>query len=141
VAGIPTQVLAVGVTSMVAVIGFAEVLVALKPVMSPEPLAASPMAVLLLVQVYVAPLVGLIKLVAATDPPLQTVILAGTITVGVGLTVMVYEDGVPGQLLAVGVTVMIAEMGSVVIFTALKPAISPEPLANRPMAVLLLVQV
>jgi len=89
----------------------------------------------------VAPLVGLLKLVVVRDPPLHTVIFAGTLTVGVGFTVMLYVEGVPIQVLAVGVTSMVAVMGFALVLEALKPAMSPDPLAANPMAVLLLVQV
>lgn len=85
------------------------------------------------------PEVGLVKLVAATGDPLQTVIFAGTVTVGEGFTVMVYVLGVPVQLLAVGITVMVAEITLEEVLVAMKLAIFPEPLAPNPMAVLLLI--
>jgi len=85
------------------------------------------------------PDVGLVKLVEATDAPLHTVIFAGTVTVGEGLTMIVYVLGVPVQLLAVGITVMLAVIGLGVVLVALKPAIFPDPLAPNPMAVLLLI--
>mgnify|MGYP006987165012 CR=1 FL=1 len=43
-------------------------------------------------------------------------------------------------MFAVGVTVIVAEIGFAVVFVALKAAIFPEPLPVRPIAVLLLVQ-
>jgi len=89
VLGVPVQLLAVGITVMVAEITLEEVLVAMKLAIFPEPLAPNPMAVLLLIHEYVAPAVALIKEVAVTVAPLQTVIFAGTVTVGVGFTVMV----------------------------------------------------
>ena len=63
--------------------------VALKVAMSPVPEAAKPTAVLLLVQVKVPPAGVLAKAVAETAPPLQTTIAVGTVTVGVGFTVIV----------------------------------------------------
>jgi hypothetical protein len=48
------------------------------------------MAVLLFVQVNVAPAGVLVKVLAATSAPAQTVGLTGTVTVGSGFTVMVY---------------------------------------------------
>ena len=71
---------------------------------------------------------------ADTDPP----------TV-VGLTVMVKFCGVPLQEtpfnVFTGVTVMVALMAVVPVFVAVNAAMLPVPLAARPMAVLLLVQV
>ena len=52
--------LIVAVTLIVAVIGFAVVLVAVKAPIFPVPLAANPMAILLFVQLKVTPTVGLI---------------------------------------------------------------------------------
>lgn len=64
-------------------------LVAEKAGVFPAPLAARPMAVLELVHAKVVPATPLEKALAATAPPLQTVMFAGTVTVGLGLTVMV----------------------------------------------------
>ena len=77
------------VTVIVAEIGAVPILVAVNDAILPEPLAARPIAVLELVHVKVPPEGVLVKLVAATVPLLQTEILAGTVTEGVGLTVMV----------------------------------------------------
>ena len=74
---------------MVAVIGDAVVLVALKLLILPEPLVANPRAVLLLVQEKEPPEGVFTKLVATTVALLHTVIFAGTATVGEGLTVIV----------------------------------------------------
>jgi hypothetical protein len=52
----------------------------------PEPLAARPMLVLLLVQVKVAPAGVLVKEAEATVAPVQTETLAGTVTVGATFT-------------------------------------------------------
>ena len=79
---------AVGVTAIVAVIGLAVVFVALKAAIFPEPLPVKPIAVLLFVQVYVVPAVGLVNEEAVTVAPLHTVISEGTVTVGVGFTVI-----------------------------------------------------
>ena len=49
-------------------------------------------------------------------------------------------DGVPTQPLAVGVTVMFAVIGAVVVFVAENEAISPVPLAAKPIVTLSLVQ-
>ena len=62
------------------------------------------------------------------------------LTVGVGLTVIVKLVDVPAQLRFVGVTVMVAVTGALVLLVAVNDAMSPEPLAARPMLVLLFVQ-
>jgi len=72
---------------MVALIAAAVVLTALKPIIFPVPEAAKPIAVLLLVQVKVPAAGVLANAVVAMAPPLQTMILDGTLTVGVGFTV------------------------------------------------------
>jgi hypothetical protein len=68
--------------------------------------------------------------------------LAGTITLGVGFTVMVYVRGVPVHPPGiVGVTVIVDVMAAVVAFVAVNAGVFPLPLAAKPMAVLELVQV
>lgn len=62
-------------------------------------------------------------------------------TVAVGFTAMVKVDGVPVHPLAAGVTVMVAEIVEPVVLVAVKAGIFPVPLALKPIAVLLLVQV
>ncbi len=69
--GVPPQVLAEGVTVIVAVIGAVPVLVAVNEGRAPVPLAASPIAVLLLVQVNVVPLTGLVNVIAEVVAALQ----------------------------------------------------------------------
>lgn len=59
---------------------------------------------------------------------------------GVGFTVMVNDPGVPEQLLAEGVTVMVAETATLPVLTALNEGIGPLPLAARPMDGSLFVQ-
>ena len=62
----------------------------------------------------------------------------------VGVTVIVNVVGEPVQvvppLVYVGVTVIVAVTGAVVVFTAVKEGILPVPLAARPIEVVLLVQ-
>lgn len=69
---------------------------------------------------------------------------APTFTFGSGFTVMVKVRGVPEQvtlpLVNTGVTVMVATNGVVPGFCATKAAMSPAPLAARPMAGALFVQ-
>ena len=62
------------------------------------------------------------------------------LAVGNGVTVMVNDTGVPGQPLAVGVTVIVAVTEVDPVFVATKGEIFPVPFAGRPMEVLLFVQ-
>lgn len=71
---------------------------------------------------------------------LHTVTFAGTVTVGVGLTVIVYVETGPTHVFAVGVTVTVPEIVKAVVLVAVNPGVLPEPLAPRPIAVLLLLQ-
>jgi hypothetical protein len=87
--GVPGQVFTVAITEIVAVIGLVPVFVALNEAMFPAPLAANPIAAFELVHEKVPPAGVLTNVVAATVPLLQTAIFAGTVTVGVGFTVMV----------------------------------------------------
>ena len=73
--------------------------------------------------------------------PLHTVWLAIDPTVGVGLTVIVKLCVAPGQPLAVGVTVITAIAGVVVVLVAVNDRILPVPVDARPMLVLVFVQV
>jgi hypothetical protein len=92
---------------IVAVTGADEVFVAVKPGVFPVPLAARPIELFELFQLKVVPATLLVNADAGTAPPLQTMMFAGTTTFGVGLTVIVYETGVPTQLPIVGVTVTV----------------------------------
>ena len=131
---------------MVAVTGALVALVAVNDKMSPVPDAANPIDGVLLVQLNTAvpPLTGVVKLMLAVGAPLHTTWFATGLTTGGGLTVIVKVIGVPTQLTAplvyVGVTVIVATTGALVTFTAVKLAISPVPLAARPIDGALLVQ-
>jgi hypothetical protein len=63
----------VGVTVIVAVIGFAVVLVATKDAIFPVPLDANPIEGVLLDQLKLVPIIELLKLIAVVLLPLQTV--------------------------------------------------------------------
>jgi hypothetical protein len=63
------------------------------------------------------------------------------VTAGVGLTVTVYVLVVPVQLLAVGVIVIVPLIGAVVPLVAVKDDTLPDPLAAKPIAVLLFAHV
>ena len=54
------------------------------------------------------------------------------LTVAVGLTVIVNDNGVPTHPFAVGVTVIVATTGAVPPFVAVKDGIFPVPLTARP---------
>ena len=85
------------------------------------------------------------RLVAKVIRPLPEVLHStksvGSITCAVGLTVMVKVSAGPTQftepLAMVGVTVIVALIGEVPALVAVNEAMFPEPLAPRPMAVLL----
>ena len=95
--GVPVQVTAPnvysGVTVMVATTGATPALVAAKAAMLPVPLAASPIEGVSLVQLYAVPVPE--KFTTAVFDPLHTTWSTGSVTVGVGFTVMVNTCGVP----------------------------------------------
>lgn len=87
--GVPVQLLADGVTVIVAIIGKLPAFVAVNEGTSPIPFVPKPIAVLLFVHAKVVPGVVLVKAVVGTNTPLHTEKFAGTITVAVGFTVIV----------------------------------------------------
>ena len=117
---------------MVPLIGAAVALVAVNDGMLPVPFATNPIAIFELVQVKLPPVGVLTKIAASTVALLHTTVSAGTITVGVGFTVMVKFDGVPAQPLTVGVTVIVAVIGAEVVLVAVNPGRLPAPLAPKP---------
>ncbi len=117
------------------------VLMAVNAGIFPDPLEAIPIVALELVQVKVPPVGVLVKLVAATTPVLQTVTLAGTVAVGIGLTVMVKVEAVPVQPFKTGVTVIVPVIGVEPLFVAVKEGIFPVPLDANPILVLEFVHV
>jgi len=137
VVAVPVQPLAVvGVTVIVAVIGAAVVLVAVKLGILPWPLAASPIAVLLFVQLNIVPATVPVKLIAAVAAPLQSVWFVTGPTVALGFTVIVNVIGAPVHPLALGVTVIVPDIAVVPALVAVKLGMFPVPLAPRPIAVL-----
>jgi hypothetical protein len=72
--------------------------------------------------------------------PLHIAVVPVIDAVGVGYMVIVKVSGVPVQPLAIGVTVIVAEIGEDVAFVSVNEGIAPAPLAVRPIAILLLVQ-
>ena len=150
VRGVPTHVAAPnvndGVTVMVATIGSAEVLLATKEAIEPVPEAARPIAVLLLVQLYVTvpPVLEEVNEMPLVVAPLHTATLLTAFTAGVGLTVMVKDLTDPTQLIpplaSVGVTDIVATAGADPVLTPVNDAMLPVPEAASPIAVLVLVQ-
>ncbi len=86
------------------------------------------------------PLTSPEKLIADTDPELQTIISVTSFTDGVGFTVMLKVFAVPLHPVASGVTVIVAITGVVPVFIALNVEIFPVPLADSPIDGVLLVQ-
>lgn len=125
---------------MVPIIGAVVALVAVNAGMFPVPFATNPIAILELVQVKLPPTGVLKKFVAATVALLHTTVSAGTSTVGVGFTVIVKLDGVPAQPLTVGVTVIVAVIGAVVVLVAVNPGRLPTPFTPNPMVASVFVQ-
>ena len=72
--------------------------------------------------------------------PLHTDWLATVFTEGVGLTMTLKVFAAPVQLLADGITVMMAVSGMAVVLVDVKLAILPVPVAARPIADRLLLQ-
>ena len=126
---------------MVATAGVKPLLFTTKDAISPVPLAANPIEVVLLTQLKTIllpplPLLGLVKFIRVVASPLHNVWSLTTSTVAVGLTVMVNVLEVPTQLtpplVKVGVTVIVAITGVVVVLLATKVGIFPVPLAAIP---------
>jgi hypothetical protein len=139
VCGVPVHGPSTGVTVIVAVIGSAVALVAVNDAMLPLPDAASPIAVFEFVQLNVDPAVP-VKFTAVVAVPAHKVWFAGSVTVGVGFTVIVKVCGVPVHGPKTGVTVIVDVIGSAVALVAVKDAMFPLPDAASPIAVFELVQ-
>jgi hypothetical protein len=127
---------------MVATEGVLPVLIAEKAPMFPVPLPASPMLVLLLVQLKAVAVP--VKFTAVVLAASQTTWFEGAVTVGVGCTVIVKFCGVPLHVTApkvyFGVTVIVAMTGTVPALFAVKAAMFPEPVASNPIEGVSLVQ-
>lgn len=121
-------------------------LVAKNDKISPVPAAGKPIEGSLLVQLYtmIPPVVGEVKLILAVGELLHTTWLATGSTTGVGLTVMVKLMDGPTQLtpalVNVGVTVMVALTGALLVLVPVKLAILPMPDAANPIETVLFVQ-
>ena len=132
-----------GTTLICATTGFTVALAAVKALMFPEPDAAKPILVVLLVQLYCVPVP--LKDTKVVEAPLQTTWLAGAATMGVGFTVNVNVTGFPGQatllLVKTGVTVTVDVEGIELLeLMAVNIPMFPVPDAASPIDVLLFVQ-
>ena len=128
---------------MVAVTACEELLVAVKEGMFPLPDPPSPIDVKSLVQsMLVAP--ADTKFTAAVGALLQTVWFEIGLSTGVGLTVMLNVSTGPEQAtplcVNVGVTVMVAVIGTEEVFVPVNEGTSPLPEAPKPIAVLEFIQ-
>jgi hypothetical protein len=112
--------------------GTVVVLVAVKLGILLVSLAAKPIVGSEFVQEKLPPIGVLTKIGGVTTALLHTVMFAGTVTVGVGFTVMVKLEGVPTQPLTVGVTFIVAVIGAAVVLIAVNPSILPILLEANP---------
>ena len=138
----PGQLFAVGMIVKVTVTGALVVLVSV-PEMFPDPLAAMPVTVpvLLRVQAYVVPLTAPVSTIVLIEVAEQIVCKAGVATAfGVGLTNTVAVIAAPGQPFAVGVIVKVTVTGALVVLVSV-PEMLPEPLAAMPVTVPVLLRV
>ena len=134
----------VGVMVIVELIGVLPVLVVTNDGMFPVPLAANPIAVFELVQLYTVPGTKPVGVTTVVLPPTQIVWLATALTVGIGLTAIVNVVGVPVQpkpaLVYTGVAVIVPDIVAFVVLVVTNDAMFPTPDAPRPIAVLELLQ-
>lgn len=146
---VPVQVtpalLYVGITFIVASTEALVELIPLNADISPVPLAASPIDVWLFVQGNVVPETKLLNSIKPLVWPLQITRFGGIITVDVGLTVIENVLGVPVQYVVpeskyFGVTLILATIGSLLVFIAVKELMSPLPDPANPIVLLSLVQ-
>ena len=124
---------------MIATTGAVPRFIAVNELMFPVPDPVSPISGWLFVHEIVANVP--VKLMAVDVIPLQISWLAGILAEGVGFTEIVNVKGVPVHPFAEGVTVIVANIGALVLFVAVNEGMSPDPLAARLIAVLLFVQV
>ena len=149
VIGVPLQLFVlvnIGVTVIVATTGEFPEFVAVNEAMSPVPLAANPMEVAVLVQLYVVvpPEFWVEKSTEAIVSPAQTVLLLTELTCPAGFMVIVKVLEGPVQLVPpfekVGVTVIVATIGLLVLFIGVKTGRVPVPEPFIPIPVVLFVQ-
>ena len=140
---VPIQPFAEGVMVKVTVIGAEVVLVSAPKILLPEPNAAIPVTVTVLLRVHVkvVPITGPDSVMVVIRASEQMVCVAGVATaVGVGLTNTVAVIAAPGQPLAVGVIVNVTVIGALVVLVK-EPEMLPLPLAAMPVTVAVLLRV
>ena len=130
----PVHPLAVGVTVTVAVTGTVPVLTGLKAGIFPVPAEASPIVVLSFNQLYEVPATVPVNVIVWVICPLHRVWFAISFTTGIGLAVIVKLAMLPSQPVEVGITVILATTGLVVVLTAVKAGKSPRPELPIPIA-------
>ena len=128
----PKQVLAEGVTVMVAVAGVIPGLFVTNARISPVPLAAKPIAGLLFVQLNAVPFTVPTKLISVVEEPSHSIWSLTGPTVGVGFTIILKVSAIPVHPFAEGVTVMVAVTVVSLVFVTVKIAMSPFPAAAKP---------
>ncbi len=110
----------------------------------PEPLTPKPIAGLVFVQLNTVPLTVLLKTTPVVAVPAHKVSSAMADSIGVGFTVIVKLCVLPTQLVGtgpLGMMVMVATTGTLLVFTAVNDGIFPVPEAAKPILVLLHAQV
>src|ERR1019366_200091 len=107
---------------ILAVTGAFVVLIAVKEAIFPVPDSVSPILVLSLVQLNIVLPTNPLKFKGAVATPLQITWFNGTITLGVGFTIIVKLCTVPTQPFAEGVIVITAVNWEAVGFVAVKEA-------------------
>jgi hypothetical protein len=100
----------VGVTVIDAVIGVVPAFIAINPVIFPVPLLPKPIAVFEFVQANVAPCGVLEKEVVGIEPLLHMTMLAGRITIGTGLIVIVFVYKTAAQPPAAAILLLIVNV-------------------------------
>ena len=131
---VPIQPFAEGVMVKVTVIGAEVVLVSAPKILLPEPNAAIPVTVTVLLRVHVkgVPITGPDSVMVVIRVSEQMVCVAGVATaVGVGLTNTVAVIAAPGQLFAVSMIVKVTVTGALVVLVS-EPEIFPLPEAAMP---------
>ena len=135
-----TQLFADGITVIVAVIGALVVFVAVNDGISPVPLAASPIEMLSFVQLKLLPLTLPVKFTVLVVALLHKTCFVCCTTYDVELPLVVKFFAAPGHSYVVGITVMVAVTGALVVLMAVNAGILPVPPAAKPIDVLLFVQ-
>lgn len=137
VVGVPIQPLAFGVTVIVAIMGVNPEFVAIKLEMFPLPDAAKPMEGVSFVQSKVVTITLPVNRIVPLVLPLHFTRLVIEVTFGFGFTVILNVLDKPGQLLADGVTVIVAIIGVTPVFMAVNEGIVSLPDGAIPMLITL----